>query len=121
MKRTLIVLGLAVVALGLTGSMSPVGGADSSTAPAAHGGGEFTLTVAIPGADGVDRVIDGSGLAITVIGGGSLASPSASAAGPAAPAGNGQPTDLPPIVWIVGIGVVLVVAVVVLRRALTDL
>ena len=85
--------------------------------------GPLTLTVAVPGADGVDRVIDGSALAVTVIGGGPPESPSASDAGrsPNAPAGTDQRSAVPPIAWIVGIGLVLVVAVVVLRRALADL
>ena len=83
--------------------------------------GEFTLTVAIPGTDGVDRAIDGSALVVTVIDGGRRDSPLPSAANPAAPTDTGQATTLPLVVWILGIGLVLVVAVLVLRRVLADL
>ena len=83
--------------------------------------GEFTLTVAVPGTDGLDRAIDGSALAVTVIEGGRRDSPLPSAAGPAAPTESGQATTVPFIVWILGIGLVVVVAAVVLRRVLADL
>ncbi len=83
--------------------------------------GEFALTVAIPGPDGVDRTIDGSAFAVTVIEGGPGESASPSAADPTAPAETSQETGVPQIIWIVGIGIVLVAAAVVLRRVLADL
>lgn len=83
--------------------------------------GEFTVTVAIPGTDGVDRAIDGSALLVTVIEGGRRDSPLPSAAGSTAPAEPGQATSVPVVVWILGIGLVLIVAAVVLRRVLADL
>ena len=82
--------------------------------------GELTLTVAIPGDDGVDRVIAGSEFVVTVIEGGGPVAPSPSA-GPAAPTGTGEPVTVPPIVWILGVGAALIAAVAVLRRVFADL
>ena len=109
---------VATVEIRPTGAGNPYSG--RLTVPDA---GAFTLTVAVPGADGVDRVIDGSALAVTAVGGGPLesASPSAAGGSPAAPAGTDEPTTVPPITWVVGIGLGLVIAVVVLRQVLADL
>jgi hypothetical protein len=84
-------------------------------------GGELTLTVAVPGDDGVDRLIAGSEFLVSVIGGGGPAAASPSAASPTTPDGTADPAALPPVAWLLGLAVILVAAVVVLRRVLADL
>ena len=83
--------------------------------------GEFTLTVAIPGADGVDRAIDGSAFVVSVIEGGPRDVRDHSAAGTARRCRLAA-SDVEAIAWIVAISLVLDrVRGLVLRRVLADL
>jgi hypothetical protein len=82
--------------------------------------GDIELRVKVPGDAGGDGTIPDATTTVTVVQGGrSTASPAASAvASPDSGPANGA---IPPVVWIVGVGLIVVVAGLVLRRVLADL
>jgi hypothetical protein len=87
-------------------------------------GGEITLTVAVPGEDGVDRPIEESAVVVRVTGDGVPQSAAPSGDAPGAPVDAvdaSEPTNVPPIVWIVAAGVAIAGAAFLFRARLSDL
>ncbi len=84
-------------------------------------GGDITLTVAIPGEDGVDRPIEDSAVLVRVTGDGPKEGARPSGEPPAAPDDTAEAGGMPPITWMAAIGVAIVGAAFLLRRRLSDL
>ncbi len=83
--------------------------------------GEVDLTVAIPVAGGQNQVVPDSTLRVTVVEGGRPGTPSPGASAASSPAPATPADETPPVALLAGIGALVVVVGLVLRRVLADL